>query len=357
MLNKKNWALTIALTLIWTQTTVASEMDDSIHWNGFISAVAAISDTETTYLEDINKNGGVRDYRLGLSMSKQLGEGWSAAALLIAHEGEEQIVLHWGLVNYQVNDNVKIALGKQKFMNSIVSEYYHVGYAYPWIRPPQEFYSIQSLGPNMSIDAINGASVSLRTTSNNIEYAIQPFMGISDLPAESGQLKKVMGVKASAGSEAFTVQAAYFQGMLQIPDSPDRAMLDGEDLKTWTLGSTLNWKNLTGYLEYGQSSISKFSEFDTDAGYATLGYKIGKFLPYVTYAQFEQDSGLAQKSNYLGLRREVNSFTSIKIEWQGITPTQRNTPLPSGAQPAGLFGSMPNESAVNMLSLGVDLTF
>ena len=57
MLNKKNWALTIALTLIWTQTTVASEMDDSIHWNGFISAVAAISDTETTYLEDINKNG------------------------------------------------------------------------------------------------------------------------------------------------------------------------------------------------------------------------------------------------------------------------------------------------------------
>lgn len=357
MRNKKILALAVTLALGGAQTAIASGADDSIHWNGFISAVAAVSDTKSTYLEDINQDIGIRDYRLGLSMSKKLGENWNFAALLIAHEGEEQIVLHWGMATYQFNDHVKIALGKQKFMNTMVSEYYHVGYAYPWVRPPQEFYSIQSLGPNMSIDAMNGVSVSLRTMSNDIEYTLQPFMGIGDLPAESGQLKQVMGVKGSAGTDVVVVQAAYFQGMLNVANSPDRAFVDGKDLKTWTLGSTLNWKNMVGYLEYGKSSISGFTEFDTDAGYATLGYKIGKYLPYVTYAQFEQDSGLAQKSTYLGLRRELNSFTSLKVEWQRIDPTERSTPLPSGAQPAGLFEAMPDKSIVNLLSLGVDLTF
>ena len=274
MLNKKYMALTVTLALSYAAS--ASAMDENIKWNGFISAVAAINDTKTTYLEDVDENIGVRDYRLGLSMSKKLGEGWNVAALLIAHEGEEQIVLHWGFVDIQLNDNINLSLGKQKFMNSVVSEYYHVGYAYPWIRPPQEFYSIQSLGPNMSIDAINGASMTLRTTSADIEYKLQPFFGISDLPSESGQLKKVAGVKMSAGTEAFTMQAAYFQGMLKIPESPDRSHVTGETIKTWTLGSTLNWENIIGYFEYGQSSISEYSEFDTNAGYVTLGYK---FMP------------------------------------------------------------------------------
>ena len=329
-------------------------------WRGFLTAGAAVTNVAPRYDEKFNEDGATDDTRFGLTASAQLDRDWWAGAQLASHgsgvdDPDRKVNLDWAYARYQPSETLAVNLGRLKFPSNLVSEYYDVGFTYPWIRPPEEFYSHTPLGPNLTAESINGASVIFSRKSGSGVLALQPFIGESNI--DDGFERKTMGVKAGMSLEHMEMLLGYTRSKLRLDSASDRfGEADGKGLRSWNLGFSYD-RGAVVYAEYGRSEIEDNPAFDSTAGYATFGYRFGKYLPHATYAMFDQDSGLGQKSMALGLRRELTAFSSLKFEWKRIDPDQRRVALAGGAQPVGLFESLPEKSRVNFYSVAIDFVF
>ena len=362
-LNNKRYirfALGAVLALSYGQVQ-AEDAGIQIKWNGVLSAGAAVTNVKPHYNEKYNEDGSTDDTRFGITASAQLDRDWWAGAQLFSHgNGDENpsrnIELDWAYARYQPNDALAVNMGRVKYPSNLVSEYYEIGFAYPWIRPPEEFYSHTPLGPNLTTEALNGVSVIFtKKLGSGTRLALQPFLGETNI--EDGFERKMMGVKASLSADHMEVLAGYTSSNLQLSStSPRFGEANGQNLRAWNVGFSYD-RNIVIYTEYGRSALEDRPKFDSTGAYATFGYRFGKYLPHVTYAVFDQASGLGQKSTALGLRRELTSFSAFKFEWKRIDPDQLPTALAGGARPAGLFGSMPEKSGVNLYSVAVDFVF
>jgi hypothetical protein len=104
-------------------------------------------------------------------------------------------------------------------------------------------------------------------------------------------------------------------------------------------GLSMDWHNVVLYSEYFKREISGGANvaFPNQKGsYATLGYRVGKWLPHFTTARIKDNNNpttpppgfpiagtpLDQKSNTLGLRYEVGSGAALKFEVQKVTPKE-----------------------------------
>ncbi|MHB8257847.1 MAG: hypothetical protein ACYDE0_11485, partial [Acidiferrobacterales bacterium] len=98
---------------------------------------------------------------------------------------------------------------------------------------------------------------------------------------------------------------------------------------------------------------------DQKGWYATVGYRIGKFLPNVTFAKLEDNNNpvgqgygtpLAQSSVTGGLRYELGTGADIKFEAEEVKPLDGTRGLLIGPLPAG-------KSHVMIYSVALDLVF
>jgi hypothetical protein len=121
-----------------------------------------------------------------------------------------------------------------------------------------------------------------------------------------------------------------------------------DETKFSSAGVTMDWKNIVLYSEVAKREIEGSANFafpNQRASYATLGYRIGKWLPLFTTARISDNSNpktllgtpLKQSSKTLGLRYEVGSGSALKFEAQKITPEKGTR---------GLLIANPNGAAV-----------
>ncbi len=353
-------ALGAALALSYGQVQ-AEDAGVKIKWNGILTAGAAITNVKPYYNEKYNEDGSTDDTRLGITASAQLDRDWWVGAQLFSHgdgpeNADRNVVIDWAYASYRPSDALAVNMGRIKYPSNLVSEYYDVGFTYPWIRPPEEFYSHTPLGPNLTVESMNGASVIFtKKLGSGTRLALQPFIGETNI--DDGFERKMMGVKASLSADNMEVLAGYTSSNLQLSSTSARlGEANDKNLQAWNVGFSYD-QNIVVYAEYGRSTLEDRPMFDSTGAYATFGYRFGKYLPHVTYAVFDQASGLGQKSTALGLRRELTSFSAFKFEWKRIDPDQLPIALAGGARPAGLFESMPEKSRVNLYSVAVDFVF
>ncbi len=84
------------------------------------------------------------DSRLGLQLDANFNQEWHAGVQWVArnHAGNffEQN-LDWAYLRWRPFDDLDVRLGRLGFDAFLLSDYRNVGYAYPWMRPPSEFYA------------------------------------------------------------------------------------------------------------------------------------------------------------------------------------------------------------------------
>lgn len=348
----KRYGTVIALgTAIASQGAMAEVGE--IKWSGFFNGGYAVSDSETLYNELIDEDGTFDTSSLGLNFATTFGNQWRLAGQLFSHHGDN-IIFDWGYATFDATDTAALKFGKLKYPTSLVSEFFDVGYAYPWVTPPAEFYSELPTGANTAFEAYQGVAAFLHTRPGDVEYALEPFAG--NVGIDDGTMKKMMGIKASATGDAFQVYTGFTGGELDIDAGEPRDFMTGEDIQIWSIGGSYDANNIVAYAEYGQSEIDNNPLEDSTAGYLSLGYRFGKVLPYATYGMFEQDSGSEQDSMALGVRYDFMTSAAVKAEWKTIDPTARNTAI-GGETPAGLFEEMPTDDDVNVFSAVLNLVF
>ncbi|BAV32851.1 hypothetical protein SCL_0529 [Sulfuricaulis limicola] len=305
-----------------------------------------------------NTPGFTADSRLGLQISAKVNEDISITGQLLAKARSENsnVEADWAFINYRLSEQFSVRAGKIKFPTFLISDYYEVGYAYPWIRPPQEVYS------SNPITTLNGVDLLARFRFGDLSLLVQPYFGVSRgaqalVPQEAvtnpayslcynaqtasfytclpGTLlytdftaDALRGINVSLSSDIFTVRVGTLKTKVNVPGFN----VFQDDVKFSSAGLSMDWHNVVLYSEYFERDIKGLanSAFPNQKGsYTTLGYRIGKWLPHFTAAQIKDNDNpvgatsgipLDQKSKTLGLRHEVGSGAALKFEVQKVTP-------------------------------------
>lgn len=359
-----------------------SQQVNAVNFDGFLTAGFAMHDQEnTTYLDTITDE--IRfdnDSKFGLQMTADVAENMQAVAQILAAGADENFDLdiEWAYIDWRLNNVMSLRAGKVKEPVFLISDYIEVGYAYPWIRPPQEVYR------NNPITTINGMEALFQTNIRNMSLIFQPYLGTNTeaVPGTNGAVQfdasNFYGAAVQLASRAFTLQMSFLQTDVAASDlsgltGPSYAATSIAQGEAQLVSAGLSWdvNNFVGYTEYVTRDITDTGGAspmdglfpDQDAWYVTLGYRMGNFLPHITFANSEADPisgpmanpGVTQDSITLGVRYEINNSAAFKFEVQSIEPD-----LAAGS--AGLFGSaLPADFAdgdsATMISAAVDIIF
>jgi hypothetical protein len=311
-----------------------------------------------------NTPGFSADSRLGLQISAKVNEDISITGQLLAKAREENsnVEADWAFINYRLSEQFSVRAGKIKFPTFLISDYYEVGYAYPWIRPPQEVYS------SNPITTLNGMDLLARFRFGDLSLLVQPYFGVSRgaqalVPQEAVQAFPICynafiasfepcqagtvlytdftadalrGINVSLSTDIFTIRAGTLETKVNAP----AFQVFQDTAKFSSVGLSMDWHNVVLYSEAFEREIEGRANaaFPNQKGsYTTLGYRIGKWLPHFTAARIKDNNNpttppdpgfpfvgtpLDQKSETLGLRYEVGSGAALKFEVQKVTPKE-----------------------------------
>ncbi len=362
-------AVAASLLLCYASAPLAIE---NIQFNGFFTVGAAVSNSDVdTQNGNISDDVGfAEDTRIGVQISADINKRMSVTAQLLGSADQGQSFdaeFDWGYLNYALSENIDVRGGKIKFPTFLISEYIEVGYAYPWIRPPVEVYS------SNPITSITGADLLMRFRVGDSDLLVQPYFGTASnedalvpqeaLPAlglppgtveyANFDAKNMAGINVALSGTLGTVRAGYLATQVSASDF---GITSNEDVTFWSVGGNLDWQNIIVYSEYFEREIDGAANafFPSQKGwYATLGYRIGRFLPHITYATLKDnnsnsDPGVAleQQSVTAGLRYELGTGAALKLEVQRIEPDDGTR---------GLLMSPVDD--INIYSLAVDVIF
>jgi len=399
-------------------TVLASSTAQAIQFDGFMTAgaskIVSIDDADkgNIYIGGLGDRGisedlsFERDTRFGLQISSDVTEDMSVVAQLLGRgdKGNFNAIIEWAYIDYEITDYASIHVGKIKQPVYLVNDYVEVGYAYPWIRPPQEVYLL-----NNPLNTVNGIELLLQFKVGPGTLSFQPYLGSNrdDIPNAQGaffEAENIYGMDVKYSGRGYTVHASNFQCEVKTfggfsTNSPFGTVavdLNGKgDCNVSATGFNLDLANIVVYAEYQQRTTTDTLSRafgDTDAYYATLGYRIGKWLPHITFASIDGEASTVQPgavsgagipvpptatpgtgsfnfpvpiqtSVTAGLRYEVNDSAALKVEYQVIDVEQDPAELAKANQQFnyGLFNTNFTQSApqdnVGIMSVALDVIF
>ncbi|MGF1726204.1 hypothetical protein [Photobacterium nomapromontoriensis] len=216
--------------------------------------------------------------------------------------------LEWAYINGEYKD-ISLKGGRLRIPLFLMSEYYYVGQAYPWARPPQEVYD-----SILGFTYFDGISAAWHTELNDENiFTLSPYYGFShDYKAKLGNEKLLFDTDHFAGLSAelsgfnYRVHFGYLHSQYTMlpASSPIK-----ETLNIYTLGaeySLNNWQFIT------EAQIDKLQS----SWYFSSAYNFGEFTPYAVYG--ESHHRRKTQSVTAGLRYDITHTISLNAEWQGI---------------------------------------
>ena len=405
------------LVAIAVLSVLASNSAQAIQFDGFMTAGAAMivdiddADKGNIYIGGLGDRGisedltFEKDTRFGLQISSDVTENMSVVAQLLGRgdKGNFNAIIEWAYIDYEFHETSSVHVGKIKQPVYLVNDYVEVGYAYPWIRPPQEIYLL-----NNPLNTVNGIELLLQFSVGPGTLSFQPYLGSNrdDIPNAQGaffEAENIYGMDIKYSGRGYAVHASNFQCEVKTMGSFTtdnnnpfgqalNVDLNGKgDCNVTAAGFYLDMANVVVYSEWTHRTTTDTLSRpfgDTEAYYATLGYRFGKFLPHITFASIDGEASVVQPgaitgatsalpvpggsfnfpvpiqtSITAGLRYEVNDSAALKIEYQVVDLEQDPAELQAANQGFnyGLFNTnfsqSPPQNDVGIMSVALDVIF
>jgi hypothetical protein len=229
--------------------------------------------------------------------------------------------VYWAYAKAKVGPNFSVYVGRMAAPVFMISDYRNVGYANPMLRPPQEMYS------QVPFDTVDGASASWQTgvgdTALTVQYAVggtrQKLFKAGDTTGSNQEVKvsasNTLGLTAERGP--LTARAGYSQcnitvsnaadvnaltsalrgagaayGLPQLIQLADALAINGKKASFTSLGLALDLEHVLVQAEAGRRKTGSIVP-DSTSWYVMGGYRIGKLVPYVSYASLRSSIPVA----------------------------------------------------------------
>jgi hypothetical protein len=211
--------------------------------------------------------------------------------------------VEWANVKYQITPDLSLRGGRIVLPVFMVSDFRKVGYTFPWVRPPLEVYDL------VPVDNNDGVDMSYRLQTGELTNTFQASYGQTAPTFPRGgtaKAKDAWGITYTGEYGAATVHATYrrtnltiesykplFDGFRQLgPEGAAIADKYDVDSKPFTfagVGAMYDPGDWFAMAEWG-STKSNSALGKKESWYASTGYRIQKFTPYVTYARTKAES-------------------------------------------------------------------
>lgn len=229
--------------------------------------------------------------------------------------------LYWAYAKARVSPQWSLYVGRIAAPVFMISDYRNVGYANPMLRPPQEMYS------QVPFDTVDGASVSWQTALGDTLVMAQYAAGTTrqklftqgetpgshrqvnidasntlNVVAERGPLSARIGYSQSnitvtnaPDVNALTAAlrgASVAYGLPQLNQLADALAISGKKASFVSLGMGLDLERVLVQAEAGRRKTGSLVP-DSTSWYAMAAYRLGKFVPYVSYASLKSHIAVA----------------------------------------------------------------
>jgi len=277
------------------------------------------------------------DSKAGVQFDYRLAPEWTATLqLTTAGKKDWSVNTDYAYLKWQAQDWLAIRAGRLRLPFFMFSESINVGFTYPWARPPLGFYIT-------SIANFEGADALITFETGDFVHVIQPYFGSGDGTLPNGLRTHArdgtsMAYEISNGNLSVRFNATQIDSTLEA--TGDLGAFSEETVR----GIVEGWGKerihyYTGGLRYDDGDLLVLSELsridsegrpgrDVEAGYITLGYTFGQFLPYATYMKTQcvkesQQDGVAAlisppyegRGTGVGVRYNITSNVALKAQY------------------------------------------
>lgn len=366
--------------------------------SGYLSAIGGIVDDAppVPYAgyteEDITFD---TDSLVGIQVSSNISDKLTATVQMVARGNNDwQVQADWAYLSFQATESVKIRAGRFRVPFYLYSDFITVGYAYPWIRPPVENYSLP-------FDNVSGIDTIYTTNFGSVDLLLQAYFGTGEFEIKAGALtgspgytRNQIGFVGELSWSNFKFRLAHHQADVTVdasaifvgqlaglspynPNSPlsqsfpdNASRLLNEDDKTAFQNIGAQWDNGKFIVVAEKNFLSSDDQAlnaEQERTYVMAGVRFGDVLVHYTWAERDDTApnlsggmptsgaaaaltagvnavaaSLVQKSeqNTLGVRWDFTTSTAFKIEY-----TQQEDDKPGIAHD------------VNLLRFGVQSVF
>jgi hypothetical protein len=358
------------------------------------------------------------DSKLGGQISAHLNDQWSAVVQVVAqhrYDNSYNPTVEWANVKYRLSPEWSARVGRIALPSYLISESRFVGYANTWAHLPAEVYSV------LAITSSDGVDLTYRKAFGGVNNTFQAYYGNSKAKLPGGVVVKsqpAWGLNDAIEIGSLTLRAGYSNIVLDITSPVVAGIFGGlSKLAAGTAAVPLSSFQATSAqanalaskyqlsnmalsaislgLNYDPGKWFVMSEFvafrgagfltNSTSWYGTVGYRLGAFTPFVSYARTKADvhheAGVTSITGNTAtdttaatlngaINQSLNSLngtqdsTSIGVRWD----VARNTAIKAqfdhvklGAGSTGRFANVqagfPLGGNVNLLSLSLDFIF
>lgn len=325
-------------------------------WNGFASEYAILPLQKDIYLNRPEVTNGSLNFTdgslLGLNLRGDMGEGWSMMVQLLVSgtqapgifsEPDWKPRADWFYLVYNPLDGLTFKLGRQIFPNWLLSEFIDVGVTYPWRRPPNYVYSVSPF------KAFNGATAEYRyqmahgmSLTGSLFGGSEKISGVYGLNVTSNiELNDLVGATITLDGDGWRVRGMggryRNQGSNQVLTINPKTTVGtsyfpaeyAPFVTIYTIGARYDKHNIVGYAEYGHEQsrgASVISSTGIPYGdriwgtYGSLGYRLGRLLPWYMYTYADWHLGFNGADgktavNSAGLNFQATPSVVVKAQY------------------------------------------
>jgi len=303
MLIKK--ACIFIILLLASSAVLAGE----IRFNGFFTAAGGLMvDSGTTYLGYDEDFSFEPDSVLGIQVHSDLNEKFSLTGQFIGRGIEEfDAEIAWAFASYQATDSLKFRAGKMRAPVYFYSDYLDVGYAYPWITPPNLVYKTVPFSDFSGVDFVYSPS------TGNWDTTIQGLFGrktgtstaVGGL-ATNYDLVNMTGLNLLTANNWFQFRLGYnradatiavdslnplFAGLdaAGLTNVADLMRGEGHNAEFMDAAIGLDFSHFIARAEYVFRTHEESFFQDQTGTFLMMGFRAGSFLIHATFSHFETD--------------------------------------------------------------------
>ncbi|MGS0696018.1 hypothetical protein [Shewanella sp. 0m-4] len=346
MLFRQTLFIALFYLLFCPAAQASIELTDNILLSGFGSTTISKSDNRTPLFisrEITDDTCYDCDTIFGLQLDIDVFDGLSASGQVVkrTQDNWSDPELEWAYLSYGFDD-FELRAGRLRLPVFLVSEYYYVSQAYPWIRPPQEVYD-----SILGFTFYDGLSLAWNyDISDELLLTVSPYYGFDRVnKVELGDIllqfdtEWIAGIYIDLVGFNYRIHSGFMQAKYtQLPS------VEEEKLDIYTLGA-----------EYSYGSWLWIAEVESDRlqanWYASAIYAFDELSPYLTYGESHQLR--KSKAVTAGVKYDLTSSVSINIEYQIIFSQKEGNRAQFVTSPL-VYGE---SSDADLLSLAVSFVF
>lgn len=372
--------------------------DADLKLNGF-GSLGAVYNGDEDYLyrsriTSLNGSDGNLDLKseslLGLQADYRISDLFSVGVQGIIRLGDDsdpdeegKLVpsVEWAYLKYAPSSRLEFRAGRLRLPAFYCSESFNVGYSYAWVRLPQELYG------QVPFNYYDGVDFSFRDVYGDYFYRFQGMYGnskaelkLQDDASFEGEFNNIWGLVFSGGTNALQLRLNYLRGAVAPTESPYTPLLDAMAMTPYaSLARAITFRDKTASyyslgLNYTAGSFESMGEISRvyggsalqqyDSWFLHAGYRIGEFLPYLTYGStrlIKDDalypnpipdqgelallretldrllkmSDVSRTSWSLGARDDINEHMALKFQYDRISLEGRENGFIVSRSPGG----------------------